>query len=203
MQGKVKAVADAVWARLSGSFSKDVLHSQHLSVFVQILRAGKASKGAHSRPRQVESTWSEAGPRTPVGARLSSSVVCYCEPLRCAVRQQPSQQNCAHGLPPACMPGLTSCMLCSSAAAGLRGRGHHRAGSLPVPRPLACARGPPRRALPGTLPGPSLRAWALVGRSRFPGCLSTGRPGSLLLWRPPATLPLFFHQRYHVLASAP
>lgn len=46
MQAKVKAVADAVWARLSGSFSKDVLHAQHVYVFVQILRAGKASKGA-------------------------------------------------------------------------------------------------------------------------------------------------------------
>ena len=46
VQGKVKAIADAVWARLSGSFSKDVLHAQHVFVFVQILRAGKASKGA-------------------------------------------------------------------------------------------------------------------------------------------------------------
>ena len=46
MQGKVKAIADAVWARLSGSFSKDVLHAQHVYVFAQILRAGKASKGA-------------------------------------------------------------------------------------------------------------------------------------------------------------
>ncbi|KAK9845929.1 hypothetical protein WJX81_006194 [Elliptochloris bilobata] len=43
-RGKVKAVADAVWTRLSGNFSKDVLHAQHIYVFVQILRAGKASK---------------------------------------------------------------------------------------------------------------------------------------------------------------
>ena len=41
----MKAVADAVWARLSGSFSKDVLHAQHVYMFAQILRAGKASKG--------------------------------------------------------------------------------------------------------------------------------------------------------------
>ncbi len=44
-QAKVKAVADAVWSRLSGNFSKDVLHAQHVSAFVQIIRAGKASKG--------------------------------------------------------------------------------------------------------------------------------------------------------------
>ena len=41
----MKAVADAVWARLSGSFSKDVLHAQHVYMFAQILRASKASKG--------------------------------------------------------------------------------------------------------------------------------------------------------------
>ena len=49
-QAKVKAVADAVWSRLSGNFSKDVLHAQHVSAFVQIIRAGKASKGEDAAP---------------------------------------------------------------------------------------------------------------------------------------------------------
>lgn len=46
----MKAVADAVWSRLSGNFSKDVLHAQHVSAFVQIIRASKASKGEDAVP---------------------------------------------------------------------------------------------------------------------------------------------------------
>lgn len=37
-QGKVKFVADAIWSKLSGVFSKEVLHAQHVSVFCHILQ---------------------------------------------------------------------------------------------------------------------------------------------------------------------
>jgi len=36
-RAKVKAVADAVWSHLTGAFSKDVLHAQHLYNFVKFL----------------------------------------------------------------------------------------------------------------------------------------------------------------------
>ena len=38
LQAKVKHVADAIWAKLSGVFSKEVLHAQHVSVFCHILQ---------------------------------------------------------------------------------------------------------------------------------------------------------------------
>ena len=37
-QGKVKFIADAIWSKLSGVFSKEVLHAQHVSVFCHILQ---------------------------------------------------------------------------------------------------------------------------------------------------------------------
>ncbi|CAL5220033.1 g1979 [Coccomyxa viridis] len=43
-RAKVKLVADAIWAKLSGVFSKEVLHAQHVSVFCHILQ-GKYGKG--------------------------------------------------------------------------------------------------------------------------------------------------------------
>ncbi|CAL8468043.1 g7582 [Coccomyxa elongata] len=43
-RGKIKLVADLVWSKLSGVFSKEVLHAQHLSTFCQILQA-KSTKG--------------------------------------------------------------------------------------------------------------------------------------------------------------
>ncbi|GAB4822004.1 hypothetical protein N2152v2_009050 [Parachlorella kessleri] len=39
-RGKVKAVADAVWSKLTGSFSKDILHAQHVSNFTALLLPG-------------------------------------------------------------------------------------------------------------------------------------------------------------------
>ena len=44
VQGKIKLVADLVWSKLSGVFSKEVLHAQHLSTFCQVLMA-KSTKG--------------------------------------------------------------------------------------------------------------------------------------------------------------
>lgn len=44
-QGKVKYVADLIWAKLSGTFSKEVLHAQHVSTLCQILGAGQPVKG--------------------------------------------------------------------------------------------------------------------------------------------------------------
>ena len=38
LQAKVKIVADAIWTKLSGVFSKEVLHAQHVSVFCHILQ---------------------------------------------------------------------------------------------------------------------------------------------------------------------
>lgn len=45
-QVKIKFVADLVWSKLSGVFSKEVLHAQHISTFCQILqgKAGKAKR---------------------------------------------------------------------------------------------------------------------------------------------------------------
>ncbi|CAK0770507.1 hypothetical protein CVIRNUC_003774 [Coccomyxa viridis] len=43
-RAKVKFVADAIWSKLSGVFSKEVLHAQHVSVFCHILQ-GKHGKG--------------------------------------------------------------------------------------------------------------------------------------------------------------
>ena len=42
LQAKVKFVADAVWSKLSGVFSKEVLHAQHVSVFCHILQVGSS-----------------------------------------------------------------------------------------------------------------------------------------------------------------
>lgn len=38
LQAKVKSVADAIWSKLSGVFSKEVVHAQHVSVFCHILQ---------------------------------------------------------------------------------------------------------------------------------------------------------------------
>ena len=43
-QGKVKHVADLIWSKLSGVFSKEVLHAQHVSAFCHILGSA-APKG--------------------------------------------------------------------------------------------------------------------------------------------------------------
>jgi len=37
-QAKIKYVADTIWSKLSGVFSKEVLHAQHVSVFCHILQ---------------------------------------------------------------------------------------------------------------------------------------------------------------------
>ena len=43
LQGKVKLVADMIWTKLAGVFSKEVLHCQHVLTFSLIL-TGKAGE---------------------------------------------------------------------------------------------------------------------------------------------------------------
>lgn len=106
MQGKVKAVADAVWARLSGSFSKDVLHAQHTYVFVQILRAGKASKGVRKCTRCFYVYYA---------LDLYYALVYVKE---CSARHAARTLQLVHGCATPChadqlaVPGLLLCMLC-------------------------------------------------------------------------------------------
>lgn len=44
MQAKVKLIADLIWSKLSGVFTKEVLHAQHVSCFCRILQ-GHNAKG--------------------------------------------------------------------------------------------------------------------------------------------------------------
>jgi len=47
VRAKVKIVADMVWANLTGAFSKDALHVQHLYSFIKILEAQKQQAKRH------------------------------------------------------------------------------------------------------------------------------------------------------------